>query len=147
MAGRYEQAIAHYRSALHLEPAFHSSQIGIADTYSLMGQQKKARQEYFNARVLATDRVTELRDELQAALTYVRERDFAGAEQALDAVAQNAHAAGMALIEAQALRLKATGRMVTNPSDLIVSDKTQRQKTLFFRHKKQSGPRGRRCTH
>src|SRR5437867_328459 len=41
MAGRYEEAIEHYRTALRIDPNFHSSQLGIADTYSLMGQQKK----------------------------------------------------------------------------------------------------------
>src|SRR5437667_5085282 len=62
MAGRYEEALEHYRLALHIDPNFHSSQIGIADTYTLMGQQKRARKEYFSARVLATDKVTELQD-------------------------------------------------------------------------------------
>ena len=138
MAGRYEEAITHYRSALYIDPKFHSSQLGLADTFSLMGQQKLARQEYFRARVLAADRSTELADELQAALTYVRERDFAGAELAFDGVAQNAHNLGMPLFEAQALRLKATAKMLTRPADLIVGDPPQRPKKLFFGPKRQS---------
>jgi len=48
MAGRYDDALDHYRAALRIDPDFHSAQLGIADTYSLMGQQKTARREYFN---------------------------------------------------------------------------------------------------
>src|SRR5437667_1887626 len=43
MAGRYDDALEHYRPALHIDPNFHSSQIGIADTDTLMGQQKRAQ--------------------------------------------------------------------------------------------------------
>ena len=70
MAGRYDDALEHYRLALRIDPNFHSAQIGIADTYTLMGQQKRARKEYFNARVLATDKVTELQDATQSAFTH-----------------------------------------------------------------------------
>jgi tetratricopeptide (TPR) repeat protein len=43
MAGRYEDVLGHYRAALRIDANFHRSQLGVADTYSLMGQQKKAR--------------------------------------------------------------------------------------------------------
>src|ERR1041384_7654969 len=46
MAGRYDEAIAHYRRALKIEPSYWSSEEGIAATYSLMGDQTRARAEY-----------------------------------------------------------------------------------------------------
>src|SRR5438876_6272293 len=104
MAGRYEEAIEHYRTALRIDRNFHSSQLGIADTYSLMGQQKKAREEYFNDRVRETDKVSELQDVLQSAFTYVRDRDSLGADQAFEGVAQQAHRAALPVSEAEAWR-------------------------------------------
>jgi tetratricopeptide (TPR) repeat protein len=122
MAGRYEEAIEHYRTALRIDPNFHSSQLGIADAYSLMGQQKKARQEYFNARVLATDKVSELQDVLQSAFTYVRDRDSLGADQAFEGVAQQAHRAALPVIEAEAWRMRARLQFITTSADLVGID-------------------------
>jgi len=39
MAGRFNQSVEHYRTALAIDPEFYSSQFGLADTYSLMGDQ------------------------------------------------------------------------------------------------------------
>ena len=49
MAGHYTVAIDHYRVALSMNPQFYSSQFGIADTYMLMGDETRARQEYEKA--------------------------------------------------------------------------------------------------
>jgi len=46
LAGRFDESIGHYRAALGIDPKYYSSQFGIADTYSLMGDQTRARQEY-----------------------------------------------------------------------------------------------------
>src|SRR5271167_4925129 len=46
LAGRFNQSIEHYRASLVINSDFYSSQFGIADTYSLMGDQPRARQEY-----------------------------------------------------------------------------------------------------
>src|SRR5204863_11193 len=46
MAGRFEDAVKQYQAALAIDPSFYSSQFGIADTYSLMGDQIRARKEY-----------------------------------------------------------------------------------------------------
>src|SRR5436309_1429108 len=46
MAGRYEDALVHYRASLKLDPKFTMSQVGIADTYALMGEESRARAEY-----------------------------------------------------------------------------------------------------
>jgi tetratricopeptide (TPR) repeat protein len=119
MAGQYDDAIQHYRLALGIDPNFDSSQLGIADTYALMGDQKKARQEYFNARVLATDKLTELQDLLQSAFTYVRDHDFEGADLAFQGVAQQARHAGLALVEAEAWRMRARAQFINGATDLI----------------------------
>jgi tetratricopeptide (TPR) repeat protein len=135
MNGRYDEALEHYRAALRIDPNFHSSQLGIADTYSLMGQQKTARREYFNARVLATDKVTELQDYLRSAFTYVRDRDSVGADQAFEGVAQEAHHAGLPLIEAEAWRMRARLTFTSTPADLIKID-TSLARKYFPIHKK-----------
>lgn len=43
MAGNYRDALEHYRRALQIDPAFQTSQLGIADTYALMGEEATAR--------------------------------------------------------------------------------------------------------
>jgi tetratricopeptide (TPR) repeat protein len=136
MAGRYQDALEHYRVALRIDPNFHSSQLGIADTYSLMGQQKKAREEYFNARVLATDKVSELQDLLQSAFTYVRDRDFVGADQAFEEVAQQARLASLPVIEGEAWRMRARLQFITTSGDLIGIVSSHTGKHFALIHKK-----------
>jgi tetratricopeptide (TPR) repeat protein len=119
MAGRYDDAIQHYRMALRIDPNFHSSQLGLADTYSLMGQQHTARMEYFNARVLATDRLTELQDLMQSAYSYVRSRDIYGADDAFEEVVQQAHRDGLPVLEAEAWRMRARLNYINTPEDLL----------------------------
>ena len=136
MAGRYDDALEHYRLALHIDPNFHSSQIGIADTDTLMGQQKRARKEYFNARVLATDKVTELQDATQSAFTYVRDRDFLGADQAFEGVAQQARRATLSIIEAESWRMRARLQFITTSADLVEIGISHAGKHFPFIHKK-----------
>ncbi len=136
MTGRYEDALGHYRTALRIDPNFHSAQLGIADTYSLMGQQKTARQEYFNARVLATDKVSELQDVLQSAFTYVRDRDSVGADQAFEGVARQAHSAALPVIEAEAWRMRARLQFITASADLVGIDSARAGKHFLLIHRK-----------
>src|SRR6267143_5764911 len=49
MAGNYEGALHHYRMALKIDPDFVTSQLGLGDTYALMGNQEQARIEYEKA--------------------------------------------------------------------------------------------------
>jgi tetratricopeptide (TPR) repeat protein len=136
MAGRYDKALEHYRLALKIDPNFHSSQIGIADTYTLMGQQTRSRKEYFNARVLATDKVTELADVMQSAFTFVRERDFSGADLAFQGVAQQASHAGLSVIEAEAWRMRARLQFITTSVDLVETGVAPRGKRFGLIRKK-----------
>lgn len=136
MAGRYDDAIEHYRMALKIDPNFHSSQLGLADTYSLMGQQRTARVEYFNARVLATDRLTELQDLMQSAYSYVRSRDVYGADEAFEEVVQQAHRAGIPLLEAEAWRMRARLQFINQPDDLLTPEVADTHRHLPFLRKK-----------
>jgi tetratricopeptide (TPR) repeat protein len=131
MSAHYDEALEHYRKALSIDPRFHSSQLGIADTYSLMGQQRKAREAYFEARVLAPGRAIQLSDELQSAFTYVRDHDTGGADQAFLAVAQHAHKAGLAQFEAEALRMRALVQLVQSPADLVSVEQQHARRRLF----------------
>jgi len=103
MAGRFEDALTHYRMSLQIDPTFHESQLGLGDTYALMGDQQKARVEY--AKAIATgSAVQKVTWSLQLAATYVREGDLAGADKAFTAVAEQAHAKDFANLEAEAYR-------------------------------------------
>jgi hypothetical protein len=123
------------KAAQRIDPNFHSSQLGIADTYNLMGQQKKARQEYFNAWVLATDKATELQDVLQSAFTYVRDRDSLGADLAFEGVAQQAHRAAVPVIEAEAWRMRARVQFIITSADLVGIDSPHAGKHFALIHR------------
>src|SRR3984957_8282941 len=45
MAGNFEGSLQHYRAALKIDPDFVTSQVGLGDTYALMGNQEQARIE------------------------------------------------------------------------------------------------------
>jgi tetratricopeptide (TPR) repeat protein len=105
MSGNFNAALEHYRAALKIDPWFDYSQLGLADTYALMGNQVQARAEYDKAiqnAYTAADRVAYA---LQTATTWVREHNFAEADKAFAAVAEKAHALGFDLTEAQAHRM------------------------------------------
>ena len=46
MAGRFDDSLQHYQAALKIDPDFVTSQLGLGDTYALMGKQEQARVEY-----------------------------------------------------------------------------------------------------
>ena len=105
MAGRFDQAIEHYRAALAMDVNFYSSQFGIADTYSLMGDQARARQEYeIGFKKFSLPELHRIQWQTREAITYVREGDYAGADRAFQAIAVYAHAKHMSQPEADAWR-------------------------------------------
>jgi tetratricopeptide (TPR) repeat protein len=104
MGGRYDDALVHYRAALKLDPKFISSQVGIADTYALMGDEKRARAEYAVALKQTTDKVQSILWALQAATTYVRENNDSAADTAFQAVVRQAHENDLGNLEAEAYR-------------------------------------------
>jgi tetratricopeptide (TPR) repeat protein len=103
MAGRFEDALTHYRMSLAIDPAFRESQLGLGDTYALMGEQAKARAEYTKAIEIGSP-VQKVLWSLQMATTYVREGDLAGADKAFNAAAEQAHARDFANLESEAYR-------------------------------------------
>jgi len=103
MAGRFEDALAHYRMSLKIDPSFHESQLGLGDTYALMGQEERAREEYAKA-IASGSPVQKVLWSLQSAASYVREGNLAGADNAFSAVAAQAHEKDFANLEAEAYR-------------------------------------------
>ncbi len=103
MAGRFDDALEHYRMSLKIDPNFNESQLGLGDTYALMGDQPRARAEYAKA-IAAGTATQKITWGLQSAATYVREGDFAGADAAFRQLAQDAHSQDLANLEAEAYR-------------------------------------------
>jgi tetratricopeptide (TPR) repeat protein len=104
MAGNFEGSLTHYRAALRIDPDFVTSQLGLADTYALMGNQEQARIEYDKAIRFAHTEADRLTYGMQKAMTYVRDGNYAEADKSLQLVAETAHAKEQDLQEAQALR-------------------------------------------
>jgi tetratricopeptide (TPR) repeat protein len=104
MAGDFESSLAHYRAALKIDPDFVTSQLGLGDTYALMGNQEQARIEYDKAIRFAHNEADRLTYSMQKAMTYVREGNFAEADKQFTEIAETAHAKAQGLQEAQAYR-------------------------------------------
>src|SRR5580692_2587784 len=104
MAGDFESSLTHYRAALKIDPDFVTSQLGLGDTYALMGNQEQARIEYDKAIRFAHTEADRLTYGMQKAMTYVRDGNFAEADKDFLAIAEDAHAKEQDLQEAQALR-------------------------------------------
>ncbi len=104
MAGDFESSLAHYRAALKIDPDFVTSQLGLGDTYALMGNQEQARIEYEKAIRFAHTEADRLTYGMQEAMTYVREGRYAEADKNFLEIAETAHAKSQGLQEAQAYR-------------------------------------------
>lgn len=106
-AGRYPEALEQYRLALKIDPTFYISQKELGETYSLMGDEEQARKEYEKAIQQAPSDGVRAEYIQKQALTYVREKKFALADQAYLAAAQQAHATEQWIWEARAYRVMA----------------------------------------
>jgi tetratricopeptide (TPR) repeat protein len=104
MAGNFEGSLQHYRAALKIDPDFVTSQVGLGDTYALMGNQEQARVEYEKAIRYAHNEADRLAYSMQKAMTWVRDGKFADADKTFEEIAQTAHAKDQDLQEAQAYR-------------------------------------------
>ncbi len=104
MAGDFESSLAHYRAALKIDPDFVTSQLGLGDTYALMGNQQQARVEYDKAIRFAHNEADRLTYGMQKAMTYVRDGNYAEADKQFQQIAETAHAKNQDLQEAQSLR-------------------------------------------
>jgi tetratricopeptide (TPR) repeat protein len=104
MAGRFDDALAHYHASLKIDPKFVESQQGLGDTYAVMGDEARARAEYVVAMQKATTRVENINFALQSAATYAREQNFTKADSAFLETAQQAHNKDLGTLEAEAYR-------------------------------------------
>jgi tetratricopeptide (TPR) repeat protein len=105
LAGRFEQSAQRYQAALAINPKFYSSQFGLADTYSLMGDQARARKEYeIGFQKFSIPQQHWVLWKTREAETYVREGDFAGADRAFGSIATYAHSAHIDQTEADTYR-------------------------------------------
>ena len=104
MAGNFDGSLLHYRAALKIDPDFVTSQLGLGDTYALMGNQEQARAEYDKAIRFAHNEADRLTYGMQRAMTYVRDGNYAEADKDFLEIAETAHAKEQDLQEAQALR-------------------------------------------
>ena len=91
MSGRFSDALIHYRASLKNDPNFVVSQVGLADTYALMGDEARARAEYAIAIQHAFSKSEAASWSLNSAITYIRENNRSGADDAFHAVAKMAH--------------------------------------------------------
>lgn len=104
MAGDYQGSLHHYQAALRLDPDFVTSQLGLGDTYALMGNQEQARVEYDKAIRYAHNEADRLTYSMQRAMTWVRDGKYAEADREFEQVAVTGHAKEQDLQEAQAFR-------------------------------------------
>jgi tetratricopeptide (TPR) repeat protein len=107
MLGDYPAALDHYRRALEINPNFNPSQVGVATTYALMGDQKKARAQYLVAIKGTKERPTQVNYRILWAMTYYRENKPVSAHQAFQQVDAEAHLAGLPIQEAEIHRTMA----------------------------------------
>jgi tetratricopeptide (TPR) repeat protein len=105
MAGKYDQAIAHYQAALKMAPGF--SIMGLADTYALKGDEERARAEYRRCNEQAEMSEDRILCRLQYPVTYVWEKNYRAADQAYEETAKWAHDHDLGFAEAQAHRMMA----------------------------------------
>jgi tetratricopeptide (TPR) repeat protein len=107
LAGRFQEALEHYRMALRIDPTFYISQKELGETYSLMGEEEQARREYEKAIHDAPSPGVKAVYRQKLALTYVREKKYAEADKAYLEAAATAHAEQQWIWEARAHRTMA----------------------------------------
>jgi tetratricopeptide (TPR) repeat protein len=105
-AGLYDAALDKYRMAIRVDPTF-GSELGVADTFAVMGREAEAREQYAKALMFVSSESDRVEYELQSALTWIRENNHKQGDKALHDVAKHAHAVGLAKVEAEANRIMA----------------------------------------
>jgi len=138
MMGNFPAALEHFRAALKISPTFTSSQVGIATTYALMGEEERARAEYLKAEEMTKDAPTIMNYRLLWAMTYFRENKIAEGRKAHAEIAEAAQKQGFALQQAEAHRAMA----LFNPDVKgAFRDLDAARAVLFEKHVLSSGDR------
>jgi len=104
MLGDFPDALDHYRTSLRIAPTFFTSQVGIASTYALMGDEDRARFEYLKAMDMAKERTDRMDYRILWAMTYFRENRPGLARKAFEEVAADAHKQNLPIEEAESHR-------------------------------------------
>jgi len=107
MLGDYPAALEHYQKALAINPHFNPSQVGVASTYALMGDERKARAQYLVAIKGTKERSTQINYRILYAMTYYRENKPRLAREEFEIIDREAHAAGLTVQEAEIHRAMA----------------------------------------
>jgi predicted Zn-dependent protease len=89
-AGDDQGSLEHYAAALKITPTFITSQMGLGDTATLMGDYKRARAEYDKSSQMATNSRDLLHAQFQKALVYFWEGHLEQGRNALDALLEEA---------------------------------------------------------
>jgi tetratricopeptide (TPR) repeat protein len=90
--GDDQGSLAHYSAALKITPTFITSQIGLGDTYTLMGDFVKAEAEYRKALAIAANNRDRLHTEYQHALMFFWQDKSAAGLQKLSELERRASA-------------------------------------------------------
>src|SRR5262249_33192255 len=106
LAGKFDAALEQYRMSIRVDPSF-GSELGVADTLAVMGNEQAARDEYQRAAALVANETERVEYELQSATTWIREDNHKQAGKALREVAKQAHTAGLGRLEAESHRVLA----------------------------------------
>jgi tetratricopeptide (TPR) repeat protein len=101
MQSNYPAALDHYQKALQINPKFNPSQVGIASTYALMGDETRARAEYLTAVKGTKERSTQLNYRILWAMTFYRENQLHRARQEMVKLAAEAHLEGLPVQDAE----------------------------------------------
>ena len=88
--GDDKDSLEHYNNALKIIPNFITSQVGLGDTLTMMGNYGRARSEYDKALPMATNARDQLHAEYQKALVYFWEGQAAAGREALEGLLQKA---------------------------------------------------------
>jgi len=83
-------SLEHFGAALQIDPTYFASQVGLADTLTLMGDFSSARKEYDRAFQIAENSRDELYAEFQKALVYFWEGNAAEGRHELAALSERA---------------------------------------------------------
>jgi tetratricopeptide (TPR) repeat protein len=84
IAGHDQSSLEHYHAALRIDANYLASQVGLGDTYTLMGDAKSARAEYDRAIMMADNPRDEFWAKYQKTLVHFWEGQAAEGRKALD---------------------------------------------------------------
>src|ERR1043166_6575739 len=132
LSGRFDDALEQYRIALKIDPTFYISQKELGETYAIMGQEERAREEYLKAIHEAPGNGLKAEYMQKSAMTWLREQKFDEGDKAYREAAENAHTMGQWVWEARAYRIMAmyqhdhaVAAADLNRADSILTEKSE----------------------